>query len=47
LRSVVDESMFDIMYSLPEQEAGKKYVLTAEMIRGEKRLFPHDDSAAA
>jgi ATP-dependent Clp protease ATP-binding subunit ClpX len=48
LRSVVEEAMFDVMYALPEQEAGKKYVLTAEMVRGEDRLFPKkDDSAAA
>ncbi len=47
LRSVVDEAMFDIMYSLPEQERGKKYVLTADMINGKERLFPRDDSAAA
>ncbi|MGE3315064.1 MAG: ATP-dependent Clp protease ATP-binding subunit ClpX [Planctomycetaceae bacterium] len=47
LRSVVDEAMFEIMYSLPEQEPGKKYVLTADMIRGKERLLPKDDSAAA
>jgi ATP-dependent Clp protease ATP-binding subunit ClpX len=47
LRSVVEEAMFDIMFELPEQEAGKKYVLTAEMIRGEKRMFPRDETAAA
>ena len=47
LRSVVDESMFEIMYTLPEQEPGKKYVLTAEMINGKERPIPHDDSAAA
>ncbi|MEX2286221.1 MAG: ATP-dependent Clp protease ATP-binding subunit ClpX [Planctomycetaceae bacterium] len=47
LRSVVEEAMFDVMYALPEQEPGKKYVLTAEMVRGEDRLFPKDDSAAA
>lgn len=47
LRSVVEDSMFQIMFDLPEQEPGKKYVLTAEMIRGERTLFPHDDSQAA
>ncbi len=47
LRSVVEQAMFPIMYELPEQEAGKKYVLTAEMVRGEASMFPHDDSAAA
>ncbi len=36
-----------MMYELPEQEAGRKYVVTREMIRGEEAMFPHDDSAAA
>jgi ATP-dependent Clp protease ATP-binding subunit ClpX len=51
LRSVVEESMFDILFDLPEQEPGKKYVLTPEIIKGETALFPSepesDDSAAA
>jgi len=47
LRSVIEQAMFDIMYELPEQEAGKKYVLTPEIIRGTHQLFPTDDSAAA
>lgn len=47
LRSVVEEAMFEIMYELPDQERGKKYVVTREMIRGEETMFPHDDSAAA
>jgi ATP-dependent Clp protease ATP-binding subunit ClpX len=48
LRSVVEQFMFDIMYELPEQEPGKKYVVTPEVVRGEARLFaPRDDSQAA
>lgn len=47
LRSVIEQAMFDIMYELPEQEAGKKYVLTPEIIRGTEQLIPTDDSAAA
>ncbi|WP_298859339.1 ATP-dependent Clp protease ATP-binding subunit ClpX [uncultured Gimesia sp.] len=47
LRSVIEQAMFDIMYELPEQEAGKKYVLTPEVIRGTEQLLPTDDSAAA
>jgi ATP-dependent Clp protease ATP-binding subunit ClpX len=47
LRSVVEESMFEVMYELPDQAAGKKYVLTPEVIRGETDLRPLDDSAAA
>jgi len=47
LRSVIEQTMIDIMYDLPEQEPGKKYILTPAIIRGEERLFPRDDSAAA
>ncbi|WP_166819978.1 ATP-dependent Clp protease ATP-binding subunit ClpX [Thalassoroseus pseudoceratinae] len=47
LRSVVEEAMFEIMYELPDQEPGRNYVVTPEMIRGEQRLFPGNDSAAA
>ena len=45
LRSVIEDSMFDILFELPDQEAGRKYVITPEVIRGEERLF--SDSAAA
>ncbi len=47
LRSVVEDAMFEIMYELPDQEPGRKYVVTPEMIRGEQRMFPSNDSAAA
>jgi ATP-dependent Clp protease ATP-binding subunit ClpX len=47
LRSVVEESMFEVMYQLPDQPAGKKYVMTPEVVRGEVGLQPLDDSQAA
>jgi ATP-dependent Clp protease ATP-binding subunit ClpX len=47
LRSVVEGLMFDIMFELPEQEAGKKYVVTPAVVRGEEKLFIHDGSRAA
>ena len=47
LRSVMEQVMFDIMYELPDQEPGGKYVVTAEMVRGETSIFPNEDSAAA
>ena len=47
LRSVVEECMFDLMYELPDRKPGQKYVLTAEMIRGEESVLPEDGSAAA
>jgi ATP-dependent Clp protease ATP-binding subunit ClpX len=45
LRSVIEDSMFEILFELPDQERGRKYVITPEVVRGEQRLFP--DSAAA
>ena len=45
LRSVIEDAMFDILFELPDQEDGAKYIITPEIIRGEERLFP--DSAAA
>ncbi len=47
LRSVVEDCMFNLMYDLPEQERGMKFVVTPEMIRGETQKHPRDDSAAA
>ncbi|MGE5193037.1 MAG: ATP-dependent Clp protease ATP-binding subunit ClpX [Deltaproteobacteria bacterium] len=47
LRSVVEGLMFDIMFELPEQEAGKKYVVTPAVVRGEEKLIIHDGSRAA
>jgi len=47
LRSVVERLMFDIMFELPEQEAGKKYVVTPAVVRGEEKLFMQDGSRAA
>jgi ATP-dependent Clp protease ATP-binding subunit ClpX len=45
LRAVIEESMFDILFELPDQEQGRKYVITPEIIRREVSMFP--DSAAA
>jgi len=47
LRSVVEGVMFDIMFELPEKGRGMHYVITPEIVRGEKKLFTNDESAAA
>jgi len=47
LRSVIEESMFDILFELPDQEEGRKYVVTQEIVTGQERMFAQDDSAAA
>ena len=47
LRSVFEDAMFDILFELPDQEAGQKYVLTPKIVRGEAAIFSKDGSAAA
>jgi len=38
LRSIVEGVMLDILFDLPEQEPGNRYVITDEVVRGEKAL---------
>ncbi|TWT57536.1 ATP-dependent Clp protease ATP-binding subunit ClpX [Thalassoglobus neptunius] len=47
LRSVIEDVMFEIMFELPDQERGRHYEITPEIVRGEKSLFARDESAAA
>jgi len=39
LRSIVEEIMMDVMYELPELEHKGKYVITPDVVRGERKLF--------
>ncbi len=47
LRSCLESVIFDVLYDLPDQGVGKKFVITPEMVRGEQQILPIDDSAAA
>jgi len=47
LRSVLEGVVFDVLYELPDEGKGKKYIITPEMVRGEQTILPIDDSAAA
>ena len=40
LRSIVEEVMLDIMFELPDQPPGQKYVITEDVALGRQRLFP-------
>jgi len=40
LRSIVENIMLDIMFSLPDQKHEAKYVITDRVVRGEDSLFP-------
>ena len=39
LRSVIEEVMMDIMFELPDQDQGSKYVVNSDVVEGRKRLF--------
>lgn len=45
LRSIMEGAMFEIMYQLPDEGAGRKYVVTPEIIRGEHILMPQGAAA--
>jgi ATP-dependent Clp protease ATP-binding subunit ClpX len=38
LRAIVEDVMLDVMYDLPEMEHKGKHVITAEVVRGERKL---------
>ncbi len=40
LRSMIEQIMLDTMFEMPEQGAGNKYVVSPEVVRGEKKLRP-------
>jgi ATP-dependent Clp protease ATP-binding subunit ClpX len=39
LRAVVEEIMMDLMYRLPDQEQGAKYIITEDIVEGRNSLF--------
>ncbi len=39
LRSILEQVMLDIMFDLPEQGAGNRYVITKDVVEGRKPLF--------
>jgi ATP-dependent Clp protease ATP-binding subunit ClpX len=40
LRSMVEDIMLEIMYELPDQPPGAKYVVTEDVVLGREKLFP-------
>ena len=45
LRSIVEEIMLDIMYELPDQPKGSKYIIDEDIVNGRRRLFPLETKA--
>ncbi len=44
LRSIVESIMTDIIFELPDHPAGGRYVITEDIVRGRKKLFPLPDA---
>jgi ATP-dependent Clp protease ATP-binding subunit ClpX len=40
LRSIIESSMLDIMFELPDQPRGNRYVITEDVVEGRQQLFP-------
>jgi ATP-dependent Clp protease ATP-binding subunit ClpX len=40
LRSIVEHVMVDIMFELPDQPKGTKYIIDQDVVLGRKPLFP-------
>jgi ATP-dependent Clp protease ATP-binding subunit ClpX len=47
LRSILEQVMFELMFELPELERGQKFVITEEIVRGDRKSIHRGDSAAA
>ena len=46
LRAVCEEIMLDLMYKLPDQAAGGKYLITEEVVEGRENLFKLEPDTA-
>jgi ATP-dependent Clp protease ATP-binding subunit ClpX len=40
LRSIIEQVMLDVLFELPDQPTGSRYVVSDEVVRGEQRLLP-------
>jgi ATP-dependent Clp protease ATP-binding subunit ClpX len=47
LRSIVERVMLDIMYELPDQPKGSKFVITEEIVNGNKIQFTMPETKSA
>jgi ATP-dependent Clp protease ATP-binding subunit ClpX len=40
LRSIVEQTMLEVMYELPEQPKGSKFIIDDDIVTGRRKLFP-------
>jgi len=45
LRSIIENVMLDIMFDLPDQPRGSRYVITDDIVEGREKLFSNDSPA--
>jgi len=45
LRAITEELMVDLMYQLPEEQSGAKYVITRDIVEGKVELFTAKQTA--
>ncbi len=43
LRSIIESVMLDIMYELPDQPRGSRYVITDDIVEGREKLFSEEE----
>ena len=44
LRSIIEEVMLDILFDLPDQPRGNRYVISEDVVEGRQQLFPEKES---
>jgi ATP-dependent Clp protease ATP-binding subunit ClpX len=47
LRSIIERVMLDIMFDLPEQPRGSRYVITDDVVHGKKPVFEQPQTKSA
>ncbi len=47
LRSIVEEVMLEIMFELPDQPKGSRFVITDDVVRGERSMFDLPETKSA
>jgi len=47
LRSIIEGVMLDIMFDLPEQPRGSRYVITDDIVHGKKPVFEQPQTKSA
>jgi ATP-dependent Clp protease ATP-binding subunit ClpX len=40
LRSIVEQTMLDVMFELPDQPKGSKFVIDEDVVMGRRKMFP-------